>query len=60
MAKYTVSLAVDARVDVTVEAKSLEEAKAKAPSAYFEWKDVDIVDLTPVNATGEDGVLHDY
>ena len=60
MAKYTVSLAVDARVDVTVEAKSLDEAKATAPSADFEWEDVDIVDLTPVNATGEDGVLHDY
>lgn len=55
-----VRLAVDARVDVTVEAASLEEAKAKAPSADFEWKDVDIVDLTPVNATGEDGVLHGY
>ena len=53
-------LAVDARVDVTVGAESLEEAKAKAPSAAFEWKDMDIVDLTPVNATGEDGVLNDY
>ena len=53
-------LAVDARVDVTVEAESPEEAKATAPSADFEWEDVDIVDLTPVNATGEDGVLHDY
>ena len=53
-------LAVDSRVDVTVEAESLEEAKAKAPSADFEWKDMDIVDLTPVNATGEDGVLHGY
>ena len=60
MAKYTVSLAVDARVDVTVEAESLEEAKDKAPSADFEWEDVDIVDLTPVNATDENGVLHDY
>lgn len=60
MAKYTVSLAVDARVDVTVEAESLEEAKAKAPSADFEWKDMDIVVLTPVNATDENGVLHDY
>ena len=53
-------LAVDARVDVTVEAASPEEAKATAPSADFEWKDMDIVDLTPVNATGEDGVLHGY
>ena len=60
MARYTVRLAVDARVDVTVEAASPEEAKATAPSADFEWEDVDIVDLTPVNATGEDGVLHDY
>ena len=60
MAKYTVSLAVDARVDVTVEAESLEEAKAKAPSADFEWKDMDIVGLTPVNATDENGVLRDY
>ena len=60
MDKYTVSLAVDARVDVTVEAASLEEAKAKAPSADFELEDMDIVGLTPVNATDENGVLHDY
>ena len=53
-------LAVDARVDVTVGAESLEEDKATAPAAGFEWKDMDIVDLTPVNATGKDGVLHGY
>ena len=60
MAKYRVSLAIDGRVDVEVEAKSFEEAKLKAPSADFEWKDVEIIDLKPVNATDENDVMRDY
>ena len=63
MAKYNVSMAVDLRVDVEVEADSFTEAFEKAKSQISnvdlnlmdEWTDIE-----PVNAEREDGAFEDY
>ena len=60
MAKYTVSLKLDCRVDVEVEADSFEEAFEKAEFAHYDWDDVEVVGDGIVNATDENGVLKDY
>lgn len=60
MAKYTVSLAVDGRVDVAVEATSFEDAFMKARSAMYDPTAVEVIDLKPVNATDEKGEMRDY
>lgn len=63
MAKYNVSMAVDLRVDVEVEANSFTEAFEKAK---LQVSDVDLnlmgdwVDSEPVNAEREDGAFEDY
>ena len=60
--KYIVSVALDARLDVEVEASSFEEAKLKAPIAAGNenWNRCDLVSLTPVNAEDENGMFIDY
>lgn len=60
MAKYTVSLSLDCRVDVEVEASSFEEAFRKADKAEYDWNKVEVVGGGLVNATDEKGVLKDY
>ncbi len=60
--KYTVSVAVDSRIDVEVEADSFEEARVKAKDVA---RDVDLNIVTycefePVNAESEDGVFRDF
>ena len=60
MAKYTVSLSLDCRVDVEVEADSFEEAFRKADKAGYDWNKVEVVGSGFVNATDEKGVLKDY
>lgn len=60
MAKYTVSLSLDCRVDVEVEANSFEEAFRKADKARYDWNKVEVVGSGLVNATDEKGVLKDY
>lgn len=60
MAKYTVSLALDCRVDVEVEADSFDEAFEKAESTVYDWNEVEVVGGKPVNATDENGNTEDY
>lgn len=63
MAKYNVSMKVDLRFDVEVEADSFEEAFEKAKQ---DISDVDVncfsdwIDSEPVNAEREDGAFEDY
>lgn len=60
MAKYTVSLALDCRVDMEVEADSFDEAFEKAKSRTYDWNKVEVVGNKPVNATDENGNMEDY
>lgn len=60
MAKYTVSPALDCRVDVEVEAGSFDEAFEKAKSRTYDWNKVEVVGNKPVNATDENGNMEDY
>lgn len=60
MAKYTVSLAVDGRVDVEVEATSFEDAFLRARGSTYDPTTVEVIDLKPVNATNEKGEMRDY
>ena len=60
MAKYTVSLALDCRVDVTVEASSFKEAFEKAGNVCYEPRHVVVVGFDPVNATDANGNMEDY
>ena len=60
MAKYTVSLSLDCRVDVEVEANSFEEAFRKADKAGYDWNKVEVVGSGLVNVTDEKGVLKNY
>ena len=60
MAKYTVSLSLDCRVDVEVEANSFEEAFRKADKAEYDWNKVEVVGNKPVNATDANGNMEDY
>lgn len=60
--KYTVSVAIDARIDVEVEADSFEEARSKAEieAAYDDWNNLSYVSFDAVNAEREDGEFKDY
>ena len=60
MAKYTVSLSLDCRVDVDVEAGSFDEAFKKVESETYDWFNVEVVGGKPVNATDENGNIKDY
>lgn len=60
MAKYTVTLKLDCRVDVEVEADSFDEAFEKAKSKTYDWNKVEVVGFDPVNATDANGNMEDY
>lgn len=63
MAKYIVSMAVDGRIDVEVEAESTKEAFRAAEVAFMDadMKDLDVIDSKPVNVSDKDGnLLEDY
>ena len=59
--KYIVSMKVEGRIGVEVEAANPEEAFEKAEEAFMdvEMKDVEYIDSEPVNCTDEDGNLTD-
>ena len=61
--KYTVSMKIDARLDVEVEADSFEEAfeKAQGDVCVADTTDMEWVGTEPVNATrASDDVMADY
>lgn len=60
--KYTVSIAVDGRIDVEVEADSFEDAKDKAIEAFrdVDLSKMEVVGGEAVNAEDENGEFKDY
>ena len=60
--KYIVSVAIDGRIDVEVEANSFEEAEHEAvlQAGDSDWNQMELVNCTPVNAEDENGVFKDY
>ena len=54
------SLSLDCRVDIEVEANSFEEAFRKADKAEYDWNKVEVVGGKPVNATDANGNMEDY
>ena len=58
--KYIVSMSLDCRVDVDVEADSFDEAFEKVKSENYDWFNVEVVGGSPVNATDENGNMEDY
>lgn len=60
--KYTVSVAVNGRIDVEVVADSFEEAREKARYKVGDcnWNMMELVDINPVNAEDENGKFVDY
>lgn len=63
MKKFFVSMRVDGRVTVEVEAKDAQDAFDKATERWesedFDFNKMDIVDSYPVNCEDEDGNLTD-
>ena len=63
MAKYTVSMAIDGRIDVEVEAETPDEAFEAAKDAFMDvdLKDMEVVDSHPVNCYDDKGdIVKDY
>ena len=58
--EYTVSMRVDGRVNVIVEASSFEEAFELAKKEEYDPIEVECVEYEPVNATDSHGILKDY
>jgi hypothetical protein len=60
--KYIVSVAINGRVDVEVEANSFQEAKDKARIEVYEIDsgEIDIIGCDAVNAEDENGKFIDY
>ena len=58
--KYTVSLKLECRVDVEVEADSFDEAFKKAEFAVYDWNEVEVVDDEIVSATNARGEMKEY
>ena len=60
--KYMVSVAIDGRIDVEVEANSFEEAKERAPfeAGQTDWNRMELVEFRVVNAEDENGKFVDY
>ena len=60
--KYIVSVAVDGRIDIEVEAKNFKEAKEEAEKemCFVELERMECIDMFPVNATDENGNIEDY
>ena len=62
--KYTVSMRVDGRVNITVDAKDADEAFENARKEWYVAdidfnKDMEIVEACPVNCEDENGNLTD-
>ena len=57
---FTVSMRVDGRVNVSVEASSFEEAFEMAKREEYDPTQVECIECTPVNATDSNGILKDY
>lgn len=61
---YTISMKVDGRMDVVVEADSVKEAFEKAEEKWqtddFDFNKMDIVDSEAVNCTDENGDITDF
>lgn len=61
--KYTVSIAVDGRIDIEVDANDKDEARGKALDAfaYADLSKMVIVGTSAVNCSDEDGnLIADY
>lgn len=60
--KYIVSVAIDGRIDVEVEADSFEEAMQLAvyEAGNTDWNMMELVSCNSVNATDENGTFIDY
>jgi len=60
--KYIVSVKIDGRLDVEVEADSFEEARREAEfeAGNCDWNRVECVDIEAVNAEDETGKFIDY
>ena len=62
--KYTVSMKVEGRIDVEVEAENTDEAFEKAKIDFMDVEigsnNFDFVDAEPVNCMDEKGYLTDY
>ena len=60
--KYVVSMAIEGRIDIEVEANSIEKAKEKAESAMcnINYDNLECIDYKAVNVTDENGTLTDY
>ncbi len=61
--KYTVSISVDGRIDIEVDADSTEEARAKALEAFSttDLSKMEIVGRDAVNCSDEEGnIIEEY
>ena len=60
--RYTVSMAIDARLDIDVEAENPEAAREAAMEKFLDCdlKNIEMIGWKPVNATDENDVLTDY
>ena len=60
--KYIVSVAIDGRIDVEVEANSFEEARQLAvyEAGNTDWNMMELVSCDSVNAEDENGTFIDY
>ena len=60
--KYIVSVAIDGRIDVEVEANSFEEAKEKACVELYDedFGNLECIEWHAVNAEDENGKFVDY
>ena len=60
--KYIVSVAIEGRIDVEVEANSFEEARDSAVWGVGneDWNCMDLVNVKSVNAEDENGKFVDY
>lgn len=62
--KYNVSLAIDGRIDIEVDAPDWETAKTKAIDKFhtdsIDMACIEIVGTSAVNAEREDGAFQDY
>lgn len=60
--KYTVSIAVDGRIDVEIEAESFEDAKEKAllEVCDSDLDSMEFIGTQAVNAEDENGIFKDY
>lgn len=63
--KYTVSIAVDGRVDVEVDLPanaSMDEIRQKATEGFTsaDLSNMDVIGTSPVNVTDENGEIRDF